>query len=64
MMRKYLSAGVLVLLLVMSIGAAYADWIPGSINEIVEGDFQDNAGAGTWGPWEHGEGLVLGLDGP
>jgi len=59
MMRKYLSAGVLALLLVLSIGTAYADWIPGSINELVNGDFE----TGNWGPWEHGAGLALGVDG-
>lgn len=56
-MRKYLSVGVLALLLLMSVGAAYADWIPGSMNELVNGDFQNGPtddDPANWGPWLHG----------
>lgn len=60
MMRKYLGAGVLVLLLLFAFGAAFADPIPGCPNELDNGDFE----TGTWGLWEHGAGLALGIDGP
>jgi hypothetical protein len=57
MMRKYLSVGVLALLLLMSVGAAFADMIPGSNNELLNSDFEKgltDADPANWGAWLHG----------
>ena len=64
MMRKYLGIAVLALL-VMALGAAYADPIPGSINELDNWNFEktDGSGAHVWGLWGHGADMGIGLDG-
>ena len=59
-MKKYLGIGSLVfILLAMTVGA-FATPIPGSINELVNGNFE----TGNTAPWEVGSGLAFGVDGP
>ncbi|MCL5103636.1 MAG: hypothetical protein M1133_05920 [Armatimonadetes bacterium] len=45
---------IIAAMLVMSV-AAVASPIPGSLNEIINGDFE----TGDWAPWEHGSDLGL-----
>ncbi len=56
-MRSILGTGILVLVMLAMAVSAFATPILGSINELVNGDFQ----TGTWGPWEHGGGLHIDL---
>lgn len=58
-MRKYLGIAVLAILLI-AVGTAYADPIPGSINELQNGDFE----LGAWGAWQAGSDMGIALDGP
>jgi len=61
-MKNCLRFGAVMLLLLLLVTSSYGDWIPGSINELNNGDFENPPG--SWGPWEHGAGLALAVDGP
>lgn len=59
-MKKNLGIGCLTCILLAMTVSVFATPIPGSTNEQVNSDFE----TGQWGPWEHGSGLALGIDGP
>lgn len=58
-MKKYLMIICLVCVALAMAVAAYATPIPGSINELTNGNF-----ANGWTSWEHGSGLAFGMAAP